>query len=996
MKNILTFIVIGCTFYLSGQNYWQQEVNYTIKVELDDKQHVLKGHETFEYINHSPHTLSFIYIHLWPNAYADGSTALANQLYQDGNDLLKFVTEEKRGYIDSLNFTSLGVSLNWEYDKEHKDIAKINLSKPLLPGEKVTISTPFKVKLPTGDISRLGHIDQSYQITQWYPKPAVFDHEGWHQMPYLNQGEFYSEYGSYDVEITLPENYVVGATGDLQTEKEQEFLAKKVAETEEKLAHFTENTKLLKEANDFPLSSEKFKTIRYTQSKVHDFAWFADKRFEVLQGEVELPHSKRIVTTWAMFVPNSIKLWKDALEYLNDGTYYYSLWNGDYPYNQVTAVDGTISAGGGMEYPNVTVIGTTHDAHELEVVIVHEVGHNWFYGILGSNERVNGWMDEGLNTLNEVRYIQTKYPDNTKLADMILNGKFNFHGLCYHDLNDISYRMVAALAIDQPIQTHSADFRSLNYGVIMYQKTGLVFDYLKYYLGEELFDQAMRTYYDEWKFKHPQPNDIRSSIEKTTQQDLSWLFEDLIQTTNHIDYKISRVKFEDNQTRIKVKNKGNVFGPIPVSVFDSSGVQKTEWLSAGLKKGWLTFEGIYTQAEIDPLRQLPEVNRQNNTWNKKQLFNSLEPLQLRMLSGYNRSTETNHFVLPLVLGNAHDKLMLGAAFHNYGIAIHPFRYFVAPMYSFGRQFVSGIGEFSYSFYPKGAVKQTQVGLSLKSFKDDMNVAGNGSYFAVASPYTSILFSNDKKHNPVEHTFVLQGLLKKSQRVLSADFETGGFINYKINYKERDHVVKTSIRNDVVFSHNSSDKMARLFFDGTYRWRYKKQNFSRWLEVRLFAGYSYLSETSTASNAYRYGMSLGGADGLQDIFVEEYFLNRGATAGLFMNQRQENMGGFKTTSTFGTTNSWLTTATLFWELPIRINGLGLFADLGAFEQNGLTYGVVNSGIGFRIKSIFGIYFPVFATQNLVNAYNSANYLDRIRFTLTLNLVNTGKIRSLLML
>ncbi|MCF6318019.1 MAG: hypothetical protein L3J83_01895, partial [Proteobacteria bacterium] len=314
---------------------------------------------------------------------------------------------------------------------------------------------------------------------------------------------------------------------------------------------------------DFPKSSEEMKTIRYTQKNVHDFAWFADKRYSVLKSEVELPHSKRKVTTWAMYTPKNAKtkwtdLWIKASEYLNDAIYYYSLWNGDYPYNQVTAVDGTISAGGGMEYPNVTVIGNSSSAHELEVVIVHEVGHNWFYGQLGSNERVHGWMDEGMNTLNEIRYMQTKYPNNTALSDMILGGKLHMDRLSHHDMADISYRAIAGIGEDQPIETHSNDFTSMNYGIVMYQKTGLVFFYLKDYLGEELFDQAMHAYYSQWEFKHPQPEDMKKSLEDATGKDLSWIFKDLIQTTNHVDYKIKRVRKTKHGYNVKVKNVGQV------------------------------------------------------------------------------------------------------------------------------------------------------------------------------------------------------------------------------------------------------------------------------------------------------------------------------------------------------------------------------------------------------------------------------------------------------
>lgn len=995
MKNVLIFAQFVFAFLVFSQDYWQQEVNYTIKVSLDDEKHFLHGQISFEYTNNSPDDLEFIYVHLWPNAYSNGETALANQQYQDGNDNLKFISEENRGFIDSLDFHIGNNKATWAFDPEHIDIAKVNLLKPLKPGQKTVISTPFRVKLPSGNISRLGHIGQSYQITQWYPKPAVYDRNGWHQMPYLNQGEFYSEYGSFDVEITLPENYVVGATGDLQTQSEWAFLDEKVKTTEERMKEVDDQKKSGRGNTPFPASSSIVKTLRYVQSNVHDFAWFADKRYEVLRGQVGMPHSKKLVTTWAMFVPHNAHLWKDAIEYLNDGTYYYSLWNGDYPYSQVTAVDGTISAGGGMEYPNVTVIGNAGSALQLEIVIVHEVGHNWFYGILGSNERVHGWMDEGLNTLNEVRYIQTKYPENTYLADMVANGKFNFHGLCYHDFNDVTVRSVAALGIDQPIETHSAEFRSINYGVIMYQKTGLVFDYLKYYLGEELFDTSMRAYYDDWKFKHPQPEDIRKSLEKASGKDLGWLFNELIETTQQADFKIQRVKLKDGKTSVKLKDIGNVAGPIPVSVMNDSIVVQTKWLTPGTKSDWVHFDGTFNRIQIDPTRQIPESNRSNNTWDKSWIFNKTEPLKPRMLFGYNRAEESNHFIMPVLGTNTYDRFMVGAAIHNYGMAFQPFRFLVAPMYSVGRNNVSGIGEFAYFFFPKGKIKQTQLGLSVKSFKDDLEFERNNSYFAVASPYISILFSDEQKRNPIEHKITLQNLNKRTQRGPTSIDEFGGFLLYNISYKERDHVYSLNTRNDYIFNATNDDQVGRISFDGTYKWRYHKKKYSSWLEARVFAGYNYLFQTSTAGNAYRYGMALGGADGFQDVFVEEYFLGRGVTSGIFENQRRENMGGFKTTSGYGTTNSWLLTTNLYWELPIKLKGLGAFADIGGFGQNGVTYGVYNAGLGFRVGEVFGIYFPLIQSENLLDSYSSLDYLERIRFTLNINIVNSGKLRDLLM-
>ena len=295
-----------------------------------------------------------------------------------------YSSEEDRGYIDSLTFKVNGEFVEHVVYDQKIDIVKLKLPSSLLPGASINVSTPFRVKLPSGRISRLGHIGQSYQITQWYPKPAVYDKNGWNPMPYLNQGEFYSEFGSFDVSITLPANYVVGSTGDLQNASEIKFMNELAEKTEAGIESLVNNSKNEGES-PFPKSDSKFKTIRFKQEQVHDFAWFADKRYSVLKGEIELPKTRKVVDTWALFVPQNARQWQHSVEYLNDATYYYSLWNGNYPYSHVTAVDGTISAGGGMEYPNVTVIGNSSTKEELEIVIVHEVGHNWFYGILGSN-----------------------------------------------------------------------------------------------------------------------------------------------------------------------------------------------------------------------------------------------------------------------------------------------------------------------------------------------------------------------------------------------------------------------------------------------------------------------------------------------------------------------------------------------------------------------------------------------------------------------------------
>lgn len=1013
MKKIFSSVALLVCFAqsIAQQNYWQQEVNYTINVRLDDKKHELHAFESFEYINHSPNTLDKIYIHVWPNAYKNGKSALAKQIYeQNKEDILHFGKMEDKGYIDSLDFKINGADAKWAFHPKHQDIVILTLNQPLASGQKITVSTPFKVKIPSGEISRLGHIDQSYQITQWYPKPAVYDHKGWHPMPYLTQGEFYSEFGSFDVTIELPSNYIVGATGDLQTASEIAFLdsLSRVSPLDQK-SKIDISGGFRKMKTEFPESSKTYKTIRYTQSNVHDFAWFADKRFRVMKGEVELPHSKRKVTTWAMYVPQNERLWLNAIEYINDATYYYSLWNGDYPYNQVTAVDGTISAGGGMEYPNVTVIGNASSAFELELVIVHEVGHNWFYGILGTNERVHGWMDEGLNTLNEMRYFATKYPDNSGMNDMIpFIDKINFEALSHHDMGDIMFRGTQRFGADQPIETHSCKFHPANYGTVMYQKTGLVFHYLKAYLGEEKFDECMRGYYNRWKFKHPYPEDLRAIFEELTGKDLAWCFEDLINTTNYVDYKLVRAKTGKNGSKAVVKNVGQVNGPIEVNVIKNGQIVETQWIEPG--KGRRKVELLTAEADeivINQNKHIPELYRNNNRWHEKGLLGKVEPVKMEFLIGDNEPNRTNVFWTPVLAGNAYDKLMIGAALHNNALPMNRLQYLVAPMYSIGGNRVSGIAEFNYVTLPENAFRISRFGLSVKSFStQNSNLTNDRNPFIAFTPYWNADLGRKGDKTPWSHNIRLQGVYNIVPNDQLNGGHYGAFTEYGLQFKTRDFQSNNKVRLDYIetnyqfpFSDDNSYAM-RLQFETNNKYRYMKNKMSRFVELRWFAGTMLIDNTSSPFGSStvtdeRLAFSLNGAAGFQDMFFENYYFGRSEVAGFWGAQREDNMGGFKTGGNlYG--QVWMSTANLYAQLPIKKLGfLGVFADLGAFGKDvpGIEL-AANVGLGMRLGDIFGIYFPVYSTDNIIASTGSNGYAERIRFTLRLNPVNQLNLRKLI--
>ncbi|NTW34064.1 MAG: M1 family metallopeptidase [Bacteroidetes bacterium] len=498
----LSFLFFVCNLITSGQNYFQQDVKYSIHVKLNDVTHELSAFENIEYTNNSPDVLSTLYFHVWPNAYKDNNTALAKQLLESGKTFFYYSQDSLKGYIDSLDFKINDKAVKWEFEKNNIDICVITLNEPLKSGQSITITTPFYVKIPDAHISLLGHEGQSYQISQWFPKPAVYGTNGWNTMPYLDQGEFYSEYGSFDVYITLPENYVVGATGDLVDNEKESAWLDSIAIATSQLKSFDNNDLA------FPLSSKQTKTLHYHQEKVHDFAWFADKRYHVLKGEVELPVSKRKVNTYVMFTNNEADLWKNSIEYVNDAIFYYSKWIGEYPYKHATAVEGaSFIDGGSMEYPNITVVSSAGDSASLEMLIIHEVGHNWFYGILGSNERKFPWMDEGINSFYEYRTLQTKHPGNL----VFFNQFKNIIYLPEHaerSERSLVYDIASHLNNDQPVGSSSEIYSTLNYNGIVYEKSAVALAFLKDYIGEEKFDNAMRDYFIKWKFRHPQPENL--------------------------------------------------------------------------------------------------------------------------------------------------------------------------------------------------------------------------------------------------------------------------------------------------------------------------------------------------------------------------------------------------------------------------------------------------------------------------------------------------------
>lgn len=1016
MKKLILTCIIACTALTISARaaYWQQFVHFDIDVKLDDEKNMLYGFEKLTYQNNSPDQLTYIYMHIWPNAYKDNNTALGRQLKENGSLFFYYAKDEDRGYIDSLDWQVDGQMVPAEIDFNNPDIVKLILNQPIPSGGQVVITTPFRVKIPSGRISRLGHIGQQYQITQWYPKPAVYDANGWNPIPYLNQGEFYSEFGTYDVKITLPKNYVLGATGDIvDNPNEVQWLSDLAAATKE-IKEYD------KKDDSFPASSTEWKTIHFHQENVHDFAWFCDKRYHVLQGEVELPHSKRKVTTWVMYTNQYADLWKNSIEYVNDAIYYYSLWNGDYQYGHCTAVDGALSAGGGMEYPNITVIGSASSPGMLETVIMHEVGHNWFYGMLGSNERVHAWMDEGINSANELRYNDTKYPNGA-----LVGGKDGPSGVA--KMFDLSryrqkaqyyqlYAFTARQCIDQPIETHSADFTEINYGAIVYSKTAVCFDYLRGYLGDSLYDKCFQTYFDRWHFKHPQPADIRATFEEVSGRKLGWFFDDMIGTTKHLDYKVTGAKKEDGAWKIGLKNVGDIQAPVCVSAVKDGKVVKSVWYEGFAGESNPRFPMVDADYfMIDQPENGPDVNRKNNTVKSHGLLKKTEPLKLQFGGSLDNPTRTQLFVTPVVGFNNYDKFMLGAAFYNHLVPQKKFEWCVMPMYGFGSKKLVGHADAFLNFSGYGAFQSIRIGANANQYDyykilpaDHPTDAAPDRelMFTKIAPEIGFTFKKKSARSPISNQVILRGIWTKTEGIqITADSNT---INWTIGTKERMfYEAKYLLRNNrsidpwnIEVKYQMGESMSKLSLTANYTFNYAK---GKGVHLRLFAG-TFIDTTNEGS--YRWRMSGYGPRGIDnhDYLYDHIFLGRSEETGFLSAQFAEEEGAFKTYSPIGQSNKWLLAMNMKVDLPVKnrfLSKFKLYADIGTCGTDGLADQkfLYNSGVMFSLfgAGVCDIYIPILFSPDIKDYYdaNGLNYSSMIRFTFNIErfgLSNIGNIVS----
>ena len=979
---IFTCLLFIMTFSkTSAQEYFQQEVHYTIHVSLNDRLHELNAFETIEYINHSPDTLHFLYFHLWPNAYSNNNTDLAGQLFQLYGKQRLFNDPELRGFIDSLDFEVNDKKVIWELLPGQPDICRINLEIPLIPGDSLRITTPFHVKLPKGVSSRLGHIGESYQISQWYPKPAVYDRNGWHPMPYLDQGEFFSEFGTFDVHITLPDNYIVGASGILQNESEIEMLDKLSADTSWKKAS-------LSVENDFPVSSMQLKTIRYTADNTHDFAWFADKRFHVQKGNLKLPRSGKEITTMVLFTNEQSDLWEDALSYVNDAIYWFSNKIGDYPYSNFTAVQSALTSGDGMEYPGITVIGLADDAYSLDEVITHEICHNWFYGALGSDERDQPFMDESITSFYTDRYMNDKYPEkklwevyikNRKLAKFIQVDKMPIRRM-----QELEWLIQARNNLEQPINLPATEYTELNYGLMLYNKAPNAFNYLRAYLGDTTFDAAMQEYFQQWKFRHPQPEDLRKIIETQSGKDLTWFFADLLGTTKRLDYKMVRLQ----NRQILIENKGELVSPLLIAGMTGDSVVFEKWIDGFEGQQWIDLpSGEYAEIKIDPGHVTPEIFRMNNNIKTTGAFPKANPLRTQLLFAVDDPEMHTLMYMPAINWSRENGFMLGMALHNGFILPKPLQYVVVPFYAFGNADLAGFGRIAYNITPyDNFIRMATLSLEGVQF----GAPGNQNYRKLKTGL-EVNFRNRTMAHPLNHKIV--GNYIAASNIFQIELQEKAKMN---SFAQFEYLLeKSSVINpySLLASVEFGKSYQKTSLDLNYRLSYRGEN--NGLDVRFFAG----TLLKTDPEIPFYSFAASGRSGREQYLYQGTYPDRFTAFPKNFFSRQMTLSEGALVSPMNDSlgySRWLLSLSLSTNLPGKAARFPVKPFLNLLLNDHAVSSVQNSlffyeaGLKVGIWSFFEIYIPILVSRNIDSV--NGTFKNRIRFVFSLDSISKLKLRG----
>ena len=605
----LLFGVLSTLSIQAQPDRWQQRIRYNMKVDMDVTTNRMKGISKIEYFNQSPDTLYRLFFHTYWNAFQPGSSMDVrsrelgkNKLFESGRgsdgldwdervkDRISKLTPNEIGYQRISQLTINGVPQKL---KDHETILEVILTKPVLPKSKINIDLQFEAQVPL-QIRRSGRDNKEgirYSMSQWYPKMVEYDYQGWHANPYIAR-EFYGVWGDYDVQITIDKNYLVAAGGDLLNPQETGF-------------GYPGG-----EAAKVP-AGEKI-TWKWQANNVHDFMWAADPTYKLITRNLSNGPLIRVVYKKV----DSLEVnWQRLADSMVSAYPIIARTFGAYPYKTYTFIQG---GDGGMEYPMATLIKSASIG-----TAIHEWMHSWFQMMMGTNESLYPWMDEGF----------TDYATNRVMAEMKRQTGFYYNG---------SYRSYFALVrsgYEEPASTHSDHYNTnYAYSVASYSKGAVFLAQLGYIVSDSVLDKILLSYYNTWRFKHPNPNDFIRIAEKESGMELDWYKEYWINSTKTIDYAIGDINLVAGKAMVNLRRVGKMPMPVDVLVTYKDGTQELHTIPLNLMYGtkpqdgnipmvqheaWRWTHPEYAMEitrslkdiksiEIDPSGRLADVNKVNN------------------------------------------------------------------------------------------------------------------------------------------------------------------------------------------------------------------------------------------------------------------------------------------------------------------------------------------------------------------------------------------------
>lgn len=591
-----------------GVNYFQNESDYKIDVELDPETHQITASMTMTYINNSPYDLDFIWMYVEQNRFTEDSRGTLTTPI-DGN---RYNGDTDKG----MTIKNLVAKTQNSSSSKHKVTdtrMKVYFDKPIKAnGGEAKVKMDFDYIVPVDGMDRMGRLETKngwiYAMAQWFPQVAVFDDVvGWNTEPYLGAGEFYFDYGDFEVNVTAPFDQIVVSSGELLNP--EEVLSRKVQRRLKRAQRSNKTVYLIKpdEILDQSLKAKQSGTLtwKFKIDNARDFAFSSSRAFIWDAAKLNLSKDRKAIAQSAYPKESDGQdAWSRSTEYSKASVEYYSDRWYEYPYDVAVNVAADI---GGMEYPALNFCSFDRKGESLWGVTDHEFGHNWFPMIVGSNERRFAWMDEGFNTF--LNYYSTKeFNDGEYPAGL-----------------DDRRKLVQWFKSDsrEGIDTYPDVTNLKNLGMTAYYKPALGLLMLReYVLGEERFDEAFKSYINTWAYKHPQPSDFFNHMENVTGENLNWFWKNWFYGNENIDLAVTDVKKKEGSHLLTFENKGGIPMPVHYSVTFADGSKEAKtlpveiWMRGNTWTTELKTDQEVMEIEVDPDNILVDINTSNDTWSK--------------------------------------------------------------------------------------------------------------------------------------------------------------------------------------------------------------------------------------------------------------------------------------------------------------------------------------------------------------------------------------------